>query len=537
MDYKNPNYHVIFTERVERLRKLRRDPGLLAALKVYYRENPIDFIADWGITMDPRNIERGLPAVIPLIPFGKQREWLEWMLKLWRGSQSGLTEKSRDMGCSVNAMALFSTLALFHESFTAGVGSRKEDLVDKVGDPNTLFYKARMFLEHVPAEFRGGWSATGPGCSAHMKLSIPGTGSTITGEAGNNIGRGGRASMYLVDESAFLSNPMAVEASLSQTTNCRIDLSSVNGMDNPFAQKRHGGKISVFTFHWRDDPRKSQEWYEKQVATLNPIIVAQEIDLDYSASKEGILIPSAWVQAALGAHEKLGILPSGIRKGALDVADEGLDLNAFATRYGFLLQSCEAWSGVGSDIFQTVEKACLICDERMLASFDYDADGLGAGVRGDLRIINSRPARAESQITGLEFQGSGAVVNPDAPAIKLPAGLTEQDKKKVRTNKDFFANRKAQGWWALRMRFQATYRAVVEGMEYDPDEIISIPLDLPERTKLQMELSQPTYSINTAGKIIVDKAPDGARSPNHADAVMICYAPIPVNKKTVGVIF
>jgi hypothetical protein len=40
-----------------------------------------------------------------------------------------------------------------------------------------------------------------------------------------------------------------------------------------------------------------------------------------------------------------------------------------------------------------------------------------------------------------------------------------------------------------------------------------------------MELSQPTFSINTAGKVLIDKAPDGTRSPNHADAVVIRYAP------------
>jgi phage terminase large subunit len=40
-----------------------------------------------------------------------------------------------------------------------------------------------------------------------------------------------------------------------------------------------------------------------------------------------------------------------------------------------------------------------------------------------------------------------------------------------------------------------------------------------------MELSQPTYTITTAGKVQIDKAPDGTRSPNHADAAMILYAP------------
>ena len=41
-----------------------------------------------------------------------------------------------------------------------------------------------------------------------------------------------------------------------------------------------------------------------------------------------------------------------------------------------------------------------------------------------------------------------------------------------------------------------------------------------------IELSQPTYSQNSNGKILVDKKPDGARSPNKADSVMIAFAPI-----------
>lgn len=44
----------------------------------------------------------------------------------------------------------------------------------------------------------------------------------------------------------------------SQTTNCKIDLSSVNGA-NAFYRKRHSGKVKVFVFDWRDDPRKGQD--------------------------------------------------------------------------------------------------------------------------------------------------------------------------------------------------------------------------------------------------------------------------------------
>jgi hypothetical protein len=34
-------------------------------------------------------------------------------------------------------------------------------------------------------------------------------------------------------------------------------------------------------------------------------VLAQEVDIDYAASVEGVLIPSAWVQAAVDAHIKL----------------------------------------------------------------------------------------------------------------------------------------------------------------------------------------------------------------------------------------
>ena len=38
------------------------------------------------------------------------------------------------------------------------------------------------------------------------------------------------------------------------------------------------------------------------------------------------------------------------------------------------------------------------------------------------------------------------------------------------------------------------------------------------------ELSQPTFSPNKAGKMEINKTPEGTISPNLADAIMICYA-------------
>lgn len=512
-DWKNPDYVQVFEYRSERLKRIRADPSVLPHLRNFYRTDPAQFIIDWGMTFDPRNVERGLPAALPFLLFPKQEAWVHWFLERWRNREPGITDKSRDGGLSWLAVSTAATLCLFTEGIVAGFGSRKEEYVDKADQPKSLFWKARMFLRELPREFRGSWNRDKH--APHMRIVFPDTRSVMTGEAGDGIGRGDRASFYFVDESAFLERPLLVDAALSQTTNCRIDISTPNGMANPFAQRRHSGKTSVFTLHWRDDPRKDQAWYDKQVADIdNPVIIAQELDLNYSASVEGVLIPSAWVSAAIDAHKKLGIEITGTRHAGLDVADEGIDKNAFAGRRGMLLEYLEQWSGKGGDIYQTVTKAFGICDELGYESFEYDADGLGAGVRGDANNINQeRTAAGKSRIRDIPFRGSAQVDDPDGEMVPK------------RLNKDYFANLKAQSGWWLRLLFQNTYRAVVEKLPFDPNKIICIDSRLQHLVALTMELSQPTYTVNQTGKIVIDKAPEGSRSPNLYDAVMICFNP------------
>lgn len=511
-DWRNPNYTAVYAARAERLRRIRANPQVLSALKLHYREHPAQFITDWGCMLEPRNIERGLPTNIPFIPFPRQLELIDWIMERWRAGEPGLVEKSRDSGASWLTIALASTLCLFHRGMVIGFGSRKAEYVDQLGAPKSLFEKARHFLQFIPPEFSGGWDRDRD--APHMRLLFRETGSAIVGESGDGIGRGDRTSMYFIDESAFLERPELVDASLSATTNTRIDVSTPNGLANPFANKRHSGRIKVFTFHWRHDPRKDDAWYQKQVRELDPVTLAAEIDIDYRGSVEGVLIPTAWVQAAIGAHLKLGVEPSGRRYAGLDVADQGADRNAMAFRRGILLEHLHSWSGKNSDIYQSVVRAFALCDQYGYEGFSYDADGLGAGVRGDaLNINREREAAARPILRDEPFRGSGPVWDPDGEMVP------------ERKNRDFFANAKAQAWWALRTRFQNTYRAIVEGLPYEAEQLISIDPQLEELLPLTMELSQPTYSINSVGKVLVDKMPDGARSPNLADAVMIAYEP------------
>jgi phage terminase large subunit len=509
LDWKAPDYRSVIVERAERLNRIRQaGPAELAALNAYYRDNIPQFINDWGMTLDPVG-ERGL---IPFILFERQRELVEWLLDHLKQKRPGLVEKSRQTGVSWLTMAVACSLCVLGPGMAIGVGSRKAELVDSLGDPKSLFEKARIFLAHLPTEFRAGFDVGRD--APYMKVAIPQTGSTIVGESGDQIGRGGTFSMYIVDEAAFLERPELVERSLALATPCRIDVSTPNGRANAFAEKRFSGRVDLFQLRWNDDPRRDDTWYAKQAAELDPVTLAQEVDIDYYASTEGAVIPSSWIQSSIDAHLKLGIQPSGDRRAALDVADEGADANALCARHGVVVDVLEEWSGRGSDILRTVVKAFALCDDLGCTDLHYDADGLGAGVRGDaLKINEERVAAGRPAIRVTAFRASAEVFKPDAQDVP------------GRKNKDYFASKKAQAWWQMRRRFEATHRAVVGGERpFDADAIVSISGNLKHRHKLMAELSQVTHRINTVGKIVIDKNPEGTRSPNLADALVMAFA-------------
>lgn len=514
-DHKNPDYREVFEYRIDLIKRLRKDPAMLNAFKVHYKNHPEDFIEDFGTTYDPRLAQRKLPAAIPFILFPKQRDWVLWLMERWQMEEPGITVKSRDCGISWLMVSVFSTLCLFHNDINFGLGSRKAEYVDDGASPKSLFFKARKFLALLPEEFRCGWDENNKRHAKHNLIVIPGTGSSISGESGDSIGRGDRAAIFAIDESAAIEHPDLLDAAMSMTTDCRQDISTPKGMGNSFAQRVHSGNVPVFVFHWRDDPRKGEDWYLKKCKEIdNPIIIAQELDLDFNASVSGVLIPPEWVDAAIDAHIKLGIQPTGVKQGGFDVADEGKDKCAYAGRHSFLLNLLEEWSGKGDDIFGSVERVFGYCDIEGHEQFDYDADGLGSACRGDSRIINEkRNENAIRMVNVNAFHGSGSVYDPDGEMIK------------ERKNKDFFQNMKAISWWALHVRFKKTYRAVVEGAAYEQDDIISISSLLPLLNKLKLELSQPTYSLNNSGKVFINKQPDGMKSPNLSDAVMIAFNP------------
>ncbi|WP_425070656.1 PBSX family phage terminase large subunit [Sagittula sp. S175] len=236
---------------------------------------------------------------------------------------------------------------------------------------------------------------------------------------------------------------------------------------------------------------------------------------EYENVSSKVVIPSAWVRSAIGLAERLGLDIDGKTFAALDVAgaEEGGDENAFAVRKGIQILSVETWNGLDTAI--TTQKAARIAATVGAAETYYDSVGVGEGVTGEWASMGRRNEQPNG-ITFHPWNGGAGVLNPDERVDKT--------NPQSPLNKDQYDNLKAQAWFGLRRRFENAHKAA-KGLPYDADNLISIPADLPGLVQLEDELSQPQHKASGRGKTMVDKQPDGAKSPNMADAVVMAFFP------------
>ena len=529
----NPDYRVKYLGRVRRARRIRDDDSYRKAVLIIYKNDPVAWINDWCVTYDPR-AKAPKPKTMPFILFPKQEEFVEFLWECLKTGEDGLVEKSRDMGATWVSCAFSIWLYLFQPQTAISWGSRKRDYVDMLGNPDSIFEKMRIILRNLPSFML----PNGFNMQLHAKqmaITNPVNSSTVTGESGDQIGRGGRSTIYFKDESAWYERPIGIEAALGDNTDVQIDMSSVSGTNNPFYRRRMAGEIwekgkeiksgitRVFIMDWRDHPHKTQAWYDRRRAKAEREgmlhVLAQEVDRNYSASLDRIIIPQEWVKAAIDAHIKLKWSVDGMKSSGMDVADEGGDKHALAQKEGVILRECYAWAE--GDTGDATRK--VVRDMKVFGSTElhYDSIGVGAGVKSETNRLKSEGALDKIKVH--KWNAGASPIEPEKNII-----LNDRESPK---NKDYFISLRVQAWWRLSRRFYKTYRAVTKGDEYPEEELISIDSGIEHLHDLCMELSQVTQDTNGKGKMVIDKKPDGAKSPNLADAVVICYCP---NRKLTG---
>lgn len=530
-----PDYVKVFAWRQAQLLSIMQSPKLMYGALEFYADNPVEFITHWVDTFDPRLAYAGeLPTRLPLVLFERQADLVNFVIACLEDQANGLIDKSRDTGATWVACAISVWLWRFKSGASVGWGSRKEQLVDKLGDPDSIFEKIRIIIRNLPRFFLPrGFSFDDH--ATYMRLLNPETGATITGEAGDNIGRGGRKLIYFKDESAHYEHPESIEAALGDNTNVQIDISTPHGVGTIYDRKKEAGRewnpgeqiergiTRVFTLDWSDHPAKTPEWHaqREKSARDNGLlhVFRQEVDRDPAASLQGIIIKPEWVKAAVNAHIDLKFGELGGWCGGFDPYDEGGDLHAFALRQGVVLKVCDDW-GDGDTGEATRHVIAEWCTGRSgPVAIQYDCIGVGAGVKSEA----NRLAKDSKLPRGVTFHPWDAGMPPLHPKVRLLPGDSNTP-----TNEDFFVNVKAQGWWALARRFEKVHRMRTEGIKFRTEELISLDKNIPKLRQLMRELSQPVMVKSTDLRLKVDKKPEGARSPNMADGIMMNYFPIKI---------
>ncbi|NML93790.1 PBSX family phage terminase large subunit [Novosphingobium olei] len=236
------------------------------------------------------------------------------------------------------------------------------------------------------------------------------------------------------------------------------------------------------------------------------------------------VIKRSWIMAAIDAHKTLGIEISGSMRIGFDVADSGSDKCATIRAHGPLACDAGQWKAGEHELLKSATRVWDQAREHG-ADITFDSIGVGAMTGGKINELNQAAGPRATPVRHTGFNAGGAVDRPDQIYGRSHP---------PRSNKDFFANLKAQAWWSVADRFRNTFNAVHSDMTFRPDEMIFIDSNLPHLNQLIDELCTPKRDFDNAGKVKVESKKDLAKanrvggpqpSPNLADAFVMAFAP------------
>lgn len=238
--------------------------------------------------------EKSPGVVIPFVMYPFQIQVAQILREVMRSKGSdadALFVKSRDMGLSNEVAFWVAHLWLVAKPFQARLLSRKEDLVDRTGDPDSLFWKIDTFLSALP-DWLFYHFAPGFDWKKHrmqMRLINPSNMNVISGESTQqNAGRGGRATVIIYDEICFMEKMKAIWGAGRASTNHRIGVSTVStdfGLDcYNLAHGEDGQSMPrVVELPYYLHPKHTEEWRMQQESRDEREVFAREVLMDWKA--------------------------------------------------------------------------------------------------------------------------------------------------------------------------------------------------------------------------------------------------------------
>ena len=299
----------ILIERHKLLQKAKNNPKLQQAIIALCKKDIMYFFDNFLWTDKNKNLFTGdEPSVIPFIPFEFQKEFiLETRNSIENGTRKPqerddftnvFVEKSRQMGISWVAMAIFVYGWIFHDHKYLVISQKEED-VDKLGDMKSLFEKIRFMIENIPTRMlpKDFDRKRGSENNKYKSVSTPHGTWSITGESANpNAGRWGTYNAIFLDEMAFMQNATSINTACASATPCRIFNSTPNGQGNEFYRMREmtqdrvvqwifqKKQIKGLRYHRTDHPKYDEARYKWKIQGMTPEKIAQELEIDYNTA-------------------------------------------------------------------------------------------------------------------------------------------------------------------------------------------------------------------------------------------------------------
>lgn len=310
------------------------DKGAQKELLEACKKDILFWINYFCFTFDPRKEN----SIVPFITYDYQDDAIRMIEAAIREGFDVAIEKSRDMGASwLNVIVPCHQLEFFTGKNFLLV-SRNESYVDEQGNPKSLFWKIDFLLKHQPK-----WLKPHAITRKSMHIGNDELSSVISGESTTGeVGRGDRRTGILLDEfAAFgIKEGYSALSSTQSTTNCRIFNSTPKGTNNAFFDVVHKTGAKIIRMHWSQHPAKSKglycsvrneetgkmelvlkdrwkgrvevrekstkasrmvaypedypfildgklrsPWYDRECSrAVNPVEIAQELDIDYAGS-------------------------------------------------------------------------------------------------------------------------------------------------------------------------------------------------------------------------------------------------------------
>ena len=521
-------YKVIFAIRSAYYERISGSRELMLQERDRCESDIRHFLNLWGYVQEPRNTQlRGssgkpLPSHLPFIPYPAQWEVIQIIESSYLDRLELVVGKSREMGVSWAAMAVCLHKWLFESGFRAILGSEKMDKVDLVGSSNPLMGKFRYMLYNLPAFLRPeAMIDKGNSHDSYGKIINPENGAEILGESGDNIGRSGRCSMAVMDEAQDLSQPDIIESALESTTEVKIWIGTPKGM-NHFGQKFHSPSCRSISLMWYQDPRKNEQWEKdepnpdswwRMLTELrhsdNKAKLAQEHDLSWTASVDGICIPQEWVLSAINFPLPQQSIRNKVT--GFDLAGSGSDSGVVISRTGNMV--------LLDDIVTIDEKiparSIWMAHEEVVRKgsrqLNYDSVAIGDSVWGQLMDSDRDIPYDLRPIHGSASAGEDIPRGESEPANRL------------------YGNIRSRIWNNLRRLFYNTFQQVNGLANFSAEELISIP----NHKELVEQLSYPKR-MQKSGKWWIEGKSDmkkrRLKSPDHADALAYSFTDVGIGE-------